>query len=135
MFLGIGLPFELVRDKVGHNLDGDRVVTALRDDDVGVAFGRFDVLQVHGFEYPLVAVDYHLDRASPLDDVAVDDPDEAVIGIGIDKYFHVHHVAQLFVAENQDTLDDDDVAGLDGNRLLRPGAGEEREEGLLDVTE
>ena len=58
-------------------------MSALRDDDVGIALAGFDELLVHGFKDALVAFDDGFYGASALHYVALDNSDEAVIAIGI----------------------------------------------------
>ena len=119
-------------DVVFHHLYGDGVVSALRYDEVGITFGGFDVLEVHGPKDLLVSVDDHLDGASALDDVAVDDADEAFVAIGIDEYFHVEHAAEGWIAQDENAFYDDDVAGFYVYGLGLSGAGEVGICGLFD---
>lgn len=119
-------------NKIGHNFYGHRVVPALGDNDVGVSFCRFDMLQMHRFQNPFVAFDNHFDRTSSFDNIPIDDSDKSVVGICIDEYFHIHHVSELFIAKNKNTFDDDYIARLDGYCLVGAGTCQERIYGLFD---
>ena len=60
-------------NKIGHDFYGHRVVPALGDNDVGVSFCRFDMLQMHRFQNPFVAFDNHFDRTSSFDNIPVEE--------------------------------------------------------------
>ena len=74
---------------------------SLGNDKVGIAFGRFDEFQMHGFEYGPIAVHYHLYGSSPFDDIPFDDTDEAFVGVCIYKDFDVHQVPEFFIGQSE----------------------------------
>ena len=64
------------------------------DDDVGVAFRRFDERQMRGPHGSEVLGDDRLLRSAPLMDVALEAADEPDVGIGVDKDLQVHVLAK-----------------------------------------
>ena len=80
-------------------------MSALRDNQVAESFAWFDVLEVHGFEHFLVAVDYHLGCTSTLNAVAAYNANKTVVGICINKNFDVHQVANTFVRHNKNAFE------------------------------
>ena len=51
------------------NIDTLHILTALRNNNVGIALGRFNKLLVHGLEHFQIAVDDHRDRTSAVDSI------------------------------------------------------------------
>ena len=99
-----------------------------------MALGGLDELLVLGLEHCQIALDDHGNGTSAVDGVALDVADEALVRVGVDEYFQVHHVAQTLVDERHDALDDDDGLRLDVDGL-RQSVGEYiRIGGLLDGT-
>lgn len=111
---------------------GHGVRSTLGNDEVGMALRRLDIHLVHRLEDVLIAVDHHLGSPAALHTVAGNDADQAVIGIGIDKHFDVHHLPQRRVVEDEDTLYYHHIAGLDAYRLLLTCAGKIAIGGHLD---
>ena len=91
-----------------EHVEGGRVHAAVGDDDVGVALRRLDELQVHGPDGRQVLVDDAGRRAAAIGDVALEAPDEADVGIGVDVDLEVEQLAQAGLEEHEDALDDDD---------------------------
>ena len=118
------LSVELVRNVVFHHVNSYLVVSTLRDNKVGKTLGRLNVLQVHGAQHALVTLEHHIDSTSTLYDVAIDNTNEAFIAVGIDKYLHVEHVALCRVAQDEYTLNDDNVARLNVYGFGLAGTGE-----------
>ena len=116
-----------------HDLDGLLVGSALRDDEVGIAFGRLDELFVHGLQDVPIAVEHHLCGASALNRVALDDADQSFVRVGINEDFQVHEVAHLLLPERHNAFDDDDFAWLDVYRLGQSVADQVAVCGLLDA--
>ena len=117
-------PAEACVDIIGEKTYGHGIGSSLGHNQVGIALGGLDIHLVHGFEHILIAVDHYLWGASALHAVACDYPDESVVGIGVDKYLNVHHLAEGGIVEHKDALDNHHIAGLDLNRFFLPGAGE-----------
>ena len=67
---------------------------------------------MHGFEHLLIAIQHHVDRSSTLHHITTDISDQTHIAVGINKYLQVHHVAQLFIMQRHDTLNDNHRLGL-----------------------
>ena len=65
---------------------------AFRDDDVGVALGRFDELHVHGAHGVQVLLDDRFGGAPALDDVALQAANEAQVGVGVDEDLDVEEL-------------------------------------------
>ena len=114
-----------------HHLYGLHVVSAIGDDDVGILFGGFDELIVHGFQHVAVLTDEHLQWVPTLGNVASDDTQQALVGLGIYEYLDVHEVAHALVVQCHDALHDDDFARLHMDGLVESGAGDIRVGGLL----
>ena len=131
--VGSWVESQALADEAGQQSDGHLVVAPLRDDDVGVALGGFDELQVHGLQHPRVAFHHVLRGAAAFHDVALDDPYEAFVGVGVHEHLQVHLRPQLRVAQGEDAFHDDHVPrlGVDGLRL--PGAGQVGVGGLFDA--
>ena len=116
-----------------HNLDGLLVGSALRDDEVGIAFGGLDEFFVHRLKDIKIAVENHLCGSASLYCVALYDADEPFVGVGIDEYLQVHEVAQLLLPQRHNALDDDDLAGLHMYGFWQTVADEVAVCGLLDA--
>ena len=119
-------------DIVGEQLYGHDVAAALGHDEVGSLLGRLDIHLVHWFEHIAIAVKYHLGCASALHTVACDYTYEPLVGLGIDKYFDVEHVAQHRVGKHEYTLDNHYFARAHRNGLGLACAGEIGVSGHLD---
>ena len=74
-------------DPRDDHIDRHRVEPAAGDDNVGVALGRLDELQVHGAHRPQILLDHRLDRPPALGDIALQPADEAQVALGIDEQF------------------------------------------------
>ena len=116
-----------------HDFDGLLVVASLRNDEVGMAFGRLDELFVHRLQDVEITVEHHLGRSSSLDSIALDDADESLVRVGINEDFQVHEVAQLLLPQRHNTFDDDDFARLDVYRLWQSVADQVAVSGLLNA--
>jgi hypothetical protein len=66
------------------------ILAPLRNDDVGVSFGRLNKLEVHWFNKLLIVLKHLLERSSSFFDVTPDNPHQPVITIGIHIDFDVH---------------------------------------------
>ncbi len=65
------------------------VISSLRDDDIGIAFGRFNKLQVHGL-YSFLITFEHLNHCSAsLGNIPVYNPAQPVIRICIHINFYI----------------------------------------------
>ena len=94
-------------DVLAKDGDATLVLAALWNNEVGMALGGLDELLVHGLEHCQIAIDDHGNGTSAVDGVALNVADEALVGVGVDEYLQVHHVAQTLVDERHDDLDDD----------------------------
>src|SRR6266542_114186 len=65
-------PLDLSED----HLDGDRVVSAARDDHVGVALAGLDELKMHRLHCRQVLIEHLFERTPAASRVALDSPDE-----------------------------------------------------------
>ena len=110
----------------------NRVQAPFGDDDIGVALGGFDELQVHGADGGEVLVDDHFGGAAALFDVALEAADEADVGIGVDEDLDIEQGAQFGVAEDEDALDHDDGFGRDALDAVGAGVGLEVVDGQVD---
>ena len=76
-------------DTRGEYIDSHAVFAALGDDDIGVTFGRFDELEVHGFDVGFVVFKHLFVGSTAFHEVAAHDTHKAVVGIGINKDLNV----------------------------------------------
>ena len=111
---------------IGEQVYCHFVVSALRDNKVGIALGWFDILVVHRFKHTFISVYYHLWGASTLYAVAVYYPDKAFIGIGIDKYLYVHHVAQFRLGKHKYAFEQNHIVRVEVHGLFLAGTSQER---------
>ena len=84
-------------------------MAAFKHNDIGILAARLDELLVHGLDGRQILRDDALERAAAV----------AHVGVGLDKNFDVKHFAQPRVLENEDALDDDDLARPDELGLIR----------------
>ncbi len=60
---------DLILDERVDHLQGDLVFSAMGDDDIGIPFGRFNELKVHGPHIPFILIQNPFDGSSPFADV------------------------------------------------------------------
>ena len=65
-----------------------------------------------------VLVHHAVQRAAALLNIAYNAAQNAHIGIGIHKHFHIHHIAQLLAGKNQDAFHNDDRGRVYRNGLI-----------------
>src|SRR5262249_52518501 len=94
-------------DLSGYQIYSDVIVSALRNYQIGISFGRLDELKVHWTDGSLVLRDDRLNGAATFMHIAVETTNESNIGIGVHEDFHIHQRAQLWIHEHQNTFDDD----------------------------
>ena len=87
---------------------------------------------MHGFYSTFVAFHNLVYRSSTFHNITINDANQTVIGIGVDKYFQVHHLAQLGIGKYQNSLYNDYMAGCDGNSFGGAGASEIGVDGLFN---
>jgi hypothetical protein len=95
------------------HLDRDRVVTAARNDHIRVSLARLDELEVHRLNGGQVLLDDFIQRPAAHVSVALDAADESNVRVGIDENLDVAEVANPFIDEQQNPVDDNDVGRLD----------------------
>ena len=88
-------------------------MAAFKHNDIGILAARLDELLVHGLDGRQILRDDALERAAAVAHVAQRAAQNAHVGVGLDKNFDVEHFAQPRVLENEDALDDDDLARPD----------------------
>src|SRR5690606_4713173 len=78
-----------VRERVvelhDDEIEGDVIVTPLRDDDVCPALGRLHELEVHGTHGPVVLLAHRGEATAALLDVAPNAPKGADVRVGVDE--------------------------------------------------
>lgn len=132
-FLVLGLPvLEDVLYLRLHDVEG-HIVEAAVDDDVGEILRRLDVEIVHRLDRRQVLADDVLEVTAALVHIAQHAAQDALIGIGLDEDLDVEEIAQALILEDQDALDDDDLARLDDLRLLRARVARKVVDGTLDA--
>jgi len=82
-----------VAQATDHHVDGDVVLAALRDDQVGPALRRLDELQVHRPHALVVLLAHRLKAAPAVLDVATHPPQHPDIGVGVDEQLDVQKLA------------------------------------------
>jgi hypothetical protein len=76
-------------DACNDHIHGDYVESALRNDDVGITFGRLDKIQVHGADGSEILVYDRFYGTTSFLDISLETADEADIRIGIYEDFDV----------------------------------------------
>src|SRR5262249_55041730 len=97
------------------HIDRNFVVAASWNNNVRPPFAGLDEFEVHGLHGPRVLRDNLVQRSPPFKNVPPDPAEQAFIGVRIDEDPYIHQFAQLFVVENEDPLDDDDVGRMNDN--------------------
>ena len=105
-------------DVGSDHFDGDAVVASLGDNDVGVALGGLNELEVHGADSVIVLFDDGLDGAAAVSNVAFHASDEANVVVGVDEDLDIEELEKLRLSKDEDSLDDDDLARLLGDGFL-----------------
>ena len=72
---------------------------------------------MHRLEHLEITVHHHRHRTPTVYRVTLNVTDEALIGVTVDKDLQIHHVAQPFVEQRHDTLNDDHGFWLYMDRL------------------
>src|SRR5699024_9815670 len=111
---------------------GHEVVPALGNDDIGVAFGGFDVEFVHRLDRVQVLVLDRLQGPPAVDDIAFDPSQQAHIGVGVDEELDVEQSADPRLGEDEDALDDDHPGGFDQGRCVAAVVDREVVDGAFD---
>ena len=101
------------RLELGHeHVEGDPVVAAFGDDQVGPPLRRLDKLQVHGTN-ALVVLDADGVEISPsLLEVTANTAKCTYVGVRVDVEFDVHLLAKFWLREGQDSFHDENGLGL-----------------------
>src|SRR5688572_32507852 len=95
------------------HLDGDGIVPATRHDHVRVPLARLDELQVHGLDRLQVLCNDLVQRAPSLLHVSPQAANQSDVRIRVDEDLHVTQISQLRIGEQQDTVEYENVSGLD----------------------
>ena len=106
---------DTLHDKIERNL----IMPAFGDNNIGIALRRLDEHLVHGLDRGQILRDDRLQVAAAVAHVAHDAPQDAHIGVRIDKELDVQPLAQLRLGKDEDALDDDDLGRADRGRLGR----------------
>ena len=112
-------------DPCSHHVQRGGVEAAFRDDDVGVALGRFDEFQVHRPHGELVLLDHRFGRPTALGDIRCKPADEAHVGVRVHEDLDVEELPQRGVNKDQDALHQDHPARRDGEGPVGPAVGGE----------
>lgn len=107
-------------------------MSALRNNNVGVAFTRLDKLFVHRLEYAPITFNNGFYGSSALYYVALDNANQSVVGICIYENAQVHLFAQRCVAEGKNTFYNNHLLGLNMNRFRLAGTRQVRIDGLFN---
>src|SRR5574344_112861 len=108
------------------------VITTPGYNQIGKLLRRFDKLLMHRFQYLLITTQYILHRTATLHHVSADIADQPYIIVGIHEYLQIHHIAQTFVMQRHDTLNDDYLFRLHVYSFLQSVAQDIRISGLFD---
>ena len=104
-------------DEFLQHIDGHRIGSALRNNQVSISFGGFNVEVVHGFDDGLISVDEVFDGTSTLHHIAAKHAYESLITVGIDKDLHVEDGTNRRIDQGHDAFEDDDRTRLDAHGL------------------
>src|SRR6185369_12460219 len=96
-------------------------MTSFGDDDIGESFRRFDELNMHGPHRRDVLLDYRIQSATALGNIAPQAANETHVVRSIDEHLNVHLLEQPRLGKNQDTFDNHD-----GLRRYRGGGRQSR---------
>ena len=104
-----------------QQVDGNQVVAAFGNDDVGIALAGFDELFMHRPYRIKILADDIVDFAASFLDIADQTADKAHIGIGINEDLDIEKAADVFIFENEQTFQDQHVAGIARFRHIAAG--------------
>ena len=83
---------------MGNNINTNMIFTALGDDDIGVAFGGLDKLQVHRFNIAGIMLQHIVEGAATLKHIALNDTHKTIVMVGINKNHDIHTLTQLCIS-------------------------------------
>ena len=106
-------------DAVDDHFQRDEVLAALGNNEVRVFLAGLNELLVHGLDRREVLLDDGVNGPAALFDVAPDSTAQAHIRVRVNEDFDVHLIAKDPARKNQNALDHDDLARLDGDRFGR----------------
>ena len=111
----------------------DGVHPPFGNDDISVALGGLDEVTMHRLHRREVLLEYRVHITSALLDITHEAASQAYVIIRIDEDLDVHQFAQLLVLKDQDTIEDQDLSGLDAYRLGQAVVVGEGVDGALDT--
>lgn len=114
---------DVALDAVDDHFERDQILAALEHDEISIFFARLNELLVHGLDRCKILAKHGIEASPALCNVAADAADKADISVRIHKDLDIHLIAQGVVLEDQDTLDQNDLARLDRNGFARAGIG------------
>ena len=110
---------DVALDAVDDHFERDQILAALEHDEISIFFARLHELLVHGLDRCKILAKHGIEASPALCNVAADAADKADISVRIHKDLDIHLIAQGVVLEDQDTLDQNDLARLVTVSLVR----------------
>jgi hypothetical protein len=108
-----------------YHLDCDRIVAAPRHYHIGVTLARLDELAVHRLYGREVLVNDLIERPAAIAGVTFDSPNQSDVRIGVHEYLDVAKIPHSRIDEQENSVDDDYIRGLDPSRSLPAQVSEE----------
>lgn len=112
---GCGLSRNQRTNFLDDEVNSNFVAAAFGNDDVGVAFGRFDKFHVHRANGAQVLLDDGFSGAAALAHIAAHAADEAEIGVGVHKDFNVQEIAKRRIFKDENAFHDQRGARFEVN--------------------
>ena len=110
--------FQQCVDALVQHFEGNLIVAAFRNDDVGEFFARFDELLVHRLDRAEVLAHNGVERTPSLVYITEDSADDSHIRVRIDEHLNVKQISEFLTFKNQNTLYDDDLRRAHRNRFI-----------------
>lgn len=120
-------------DILNEQRECDGVHPPFGNDDISVALGGLDEVTMHGLHRREVLLEHRVHITSALLDITYKAASQAHVIIGINEDLDVHQFAQLLILKDQDTIEDEDLRGLDTYRLGQAVVVGEGVDGALDT--
>ena len=105
-------------DAAHQHIQSDQIASAFGNDDMSVLLAGLYERFMHGFDGGQILVHNGVQCAVTLFDIADDAAKNTYVGVGVHENTDIHFIAQLLVSQNQNAFHDDDLCGLDGDKVL-----------------
>ena len=95
--------FQQCVDALVQHFEGNLIVAAFRNDDVGEFFARFDELLVHRLDRAEVLAHNGVKRTPSFVYITEDSADDSHIRVRIDEHLNVKQISEFLTFKNQNT--------------------------------